>query len=90
MGLHLNWTGKMLLGALGVQLALKAIEAATPRHSTQRDPDETYGLPRPVFDELSRLAWEGNRSAYMSRLDAIGAPPDVAFRTKLWSLLGGD
>lgn len=87
MGAYLNWTGKMLVGSAIAAVAAKAIDAATSQ--PQRDPDETYGLPRPVFDELSRLAWEGNRAAYMSRLDALGAPSDMSFRTKLWGLIGG-
>ena len=87
MGAYINWAGKLFLASVAASVAAKAIDAASSQ--PQRDPDETYGLPRPVYDELSRLAWEGNRAAYMSRLDALGAPADMSFRTKLWGLIGG-
>ncbi len=86
---YLNWTGKALLASAAVSLARSAID----RHGemTSAEPhDPTLGLPKAVYDELSRLAFEGNRAAYMSRLDSLGAPPDAALRRQMWKLLGGD
>jgi hypothetical protein len=84
---YLNWTGKALLA----QAAASLVSSAIDRHTSSAEPrDPTLGLPKEIYNELSRLAFEGNRAAYMSRLDSLGAPPDAAFRREMWALLGGD
>lgn len=90
MGGYINWAGQVVVAgviAAGVAAAIDAVMTPAPRDA---DETETYGFPKPIFDELHRLAWGGNRAAYMSRLDTLGAPSEISFRMKLWRLLGGD
>lgn len=87
MGGYINLVGKLAIAQVVAVVLAKTVDTVMTK--APRDVNETHGFPKPIFDELNCLAWGGNRAAYMSCLDTLGAPNDISFRMKLWSLLDG-
>jgi hypothetical protein len=94
---YLSFTGKLFAVGAVAYIVGKALGR---RGEDSRDKRErrlrhrpghlTLGLPLPLYDELCKAAFAGDKGAFTSALDREAAPIDADFRSELWYLLGGE
>ena len=93
MSLYLNATGKLILASLGAQLVSEVAKVVSEKKAAAdkeaRENPNTYGLPRPFYDELMGHIFSDDRKSFLAALDKAGAPTDINFRKDLWKVLGG-